>query len=86
VRAGVRYQKKRGDTGFDGVVAVGGDDVELRFNGDGVTRRTLPITVRATLTQLCATVSSTPGAVRPQCVVAAAIRARAQSARARRLA
>ena len=51
VRAGVRYQQKRGGTGFDGVVSLGGDDVQLRFNGDGVTRRTLPIAARATLTQ-----------------------------------
>lgn len=51
VRLGLRYQRQRGATSVDAVAAFGGDDVRLSFNDQGVVRRNLPVTLRATGTR-----------------------------------
>jgi hypothetical protein len=51
LRLATRYQREVNDVGFDAVAALGGDEVVLAFNDEGVTRRNLPVSVRATLTK-----------------------------------
>jgi hypothetical protein len=50
VRLGARYQRDVGATSYDVVVATGVDDVGLTFNDEGVARRNVPVTARATMT------------------------------------
>ncbi len=51
VRAGLRYERTRGPYAVDATVAAGVDDIMLRFNGEGVERRNVPLSVRASLTR-----------------------------------
>jgi len=51
IRVGARYLRERGPVTFDATLATGVDDVALSFNGEGVQRRNVPLTLRASLTR-----------------------------------
>jgi hypothetical protein len=51
VRAGVRYQRTLGPVAVDALASLGVDDIQLRFNDEGVVRRNLPAAVRASLSR-----------------------------------
>lgn len=51
VRASSRYQRALGKTELSAVAAVGGDEVVIQDDDDGVERRNLPLTLRADLTR-----------------------------------
>lgn len=49
IRVGARYQRERGPWSIDATAAAGADEVRLEFNDEGVKRRNLPVSLRATL-------------------------------------
>ncbi|MDX2091048.1 MAG: TonB-dependent receptor [Kofleriaceae bacterium] len=51
IRLAARYQREVKDVAFDAVAAIGGDEVVLAFNDEGVTRRNVPVSARATVTK-----------------------------------